>query len=143
MAVDEFNHILFPSSDPHKIVNDAFKILLTKAVQLKKQKETLIDELVAIYKKYMFYHEKSFIVDGGNSESYQNHIATIMGKLRKNLPHRIHNYPVRTIIDYKRRVSHNIMTGKIMKIDLPKVDILQFFSVQEDKITIAPSEDYT
>lgn len=142
MAVDEFNHILFPGSDLHKSVNDAFKILLTMAVKLKKQRKTLIDDLIRLYKKYRFYHEKSFCVDGADSQASQNYNATVMSNLRKNLPSKLYNYQVRTINDYKKGVSHNILTGKLMKINLPKTDILQFITVQGDKISIAPSEDY-
>jgi phosphoglucomutase len=108
------------------------------AAWAKSQGMTLYEMLIDIYLKFGFYKERLFnIVRKGNEGAAE--IKTMMNEYRNNPPKHINNSRVIKINDYEKLISHNIVTGKDIKIDILRSDVLQFFLEDGSKISVRPS----
>ena len=63
----------------------------------------------------------------------------MMAKFRNTPPTEIVGEKVVEIRDYKTLEAKDLLTGKVTPIDLPKSDVLQFFTETGSKISIRPS----
>ena len=63
----------------------------------------------------------------------------MMRDYRSNPPAEIDGEKVICIKDYQCLESKDLLTGKVTKIDLPKSNVLQFFTDKGNKITVRPS----
>jgi len=100
--------------------------------------KTLFDELVEIYTEYDFYKEDlvSVVKEG---KAGLEEIAQMMVDYRSNPPKEINGSKVVSIKDYDCSEEKNIVTGATTKIDLPKSNVLQFFTEDGSKISVRPS----
>ncbi len=100
--------------------------------------KTLCCLLDDIYSKYGYYAESllSITKKGMNG---QQEIANMMKSFRENPPEEICGSTVKTIKDYKLRISKDMENGTETAIDLPISDVLQFFMKDGSKVTIRPS----
>ena len=62
-----------------------------------------------------------------------------MRDYRSNPPASIGGDPVVRIDDVQLGESRDLATGRVTKIDLPKSNVLQFFTAKGNKITVRPS----
>ena len=102
------------------------------------QGKTFFDVLVDIYRQYGFYKEGLVsVVRKGKSGAEE--IQQMMRDYRCNPPAEIDGERVVCIKDYQCLESKDLLTGKVTKIDLPKSNVLQFFTDKGNKITVRPS----
>ncbi|MCD6180624.1 MAG: phospho-sugar mutase [Bacteroidales bacterium] len=98
----------------------------------------LYDLLKQIYLEYDFYYETlTYIVKKGKAGAEE--IQAIMVDYRNNPPKYINNSEVVAIKDYQKQLFYDLKTGKEQIIDLPKSNVLQFFTADGSKISIRPS----
>ena len=108
------------------------------AAWAKDQDKTFFDILCDLYVEYGFYKEDLLsITKKGKSGSEE--IKQMMCDFRNNTPAKIAGSDVVCVKDYSSRLSTDTTTGKAEPIDLPKSDVLQFFTADGSKITIRPS----
>ena len=100
--------------------------------------KTFFDVLVDIYKEYGFYKEGLVsVVRKGKSGAEE--IQQMMRDYRSNPPAEIDGEKVVCIKDYQVLESKDLVSGKVTKINLPKSNVLQFFTDKGNKITVRPS----
>jgi len=102
------------------------------------QEKSIEDLLSEIYMEFGFYLEslKSVVRKG---KAGADEIAQMMVDFRNNPPKEINNSKVICIKYYDKQISHNINDGKETAIDLPKSNVIQFFTEDGSKITVRPS----
>ena len=100
--------------------------------------KTFFDVLVDIYKEYGFYKEGLVsVVRKGKAGAEE--IQQMMRDYRANPPAAICGDPVVMLKDYQTLESRDLRTGRVEKIDLPKSNVLQFFTASGNKVTVRPS----
>ncbi len=108
------------------------------AVWAAEQGKSMYDLLAEIYVEYDFYLEalKSIVRKGklGAEE-----IQAMMDNFRANPPKSINGSEVVAINDYLLQTAKLVVAGIETKIDLPKSNVLQFFTEDGSKITMRPS----
>ncbi|MBR4229523.1 MAG: phospho-sugar mutase [Bacteroidales bacterium] len=108
------------------------------AAWAREQGKTFFDVLVDIYRQYGFYKEGLVsVVRKGKSGAEE--IQQMMRDYRSNPPQEIDGEKVVCIKDYQLHESKDLTTGKVTPIDLPKSNVLQFFTDKGNKITVRPS----
>jgi len=107
-------------------------------VYAKAQGKTLYSLLMEIYKEFGFYYESLLSVTK-KGKSGAEEIKQMMEKFRENPPKTINNSEIILIKDYLLQQQYGISTNEIIPIDLPKSDVLQFFTKDGSKITVRPS----
>ena len=100
--------------------------------------KTFFDILVDLYKEYGLYKEDLLsITKKGKSGSEE--IKQMMVNYRSNPPKEIAGSQVVMIKDYLLQTSVDLVTGATENINLPKSDVLQFFTANGSKISVRPS----
>lgn len=102
------------------------------------QGKTLYDLLADIYVEFGFYLEslKSLTKQG---KSGAEEIEKMMVDYRTNPPKTIAGLDVVMMKDYKIQKSYNFTNNTQDEINLPKSNVLQFFTADGSKITVRPS----
>ena len=108
------------------------------AVYAKEQGITLYKLLLEIYKEFGLYYE-SLLSITKKGKSGADEIKQMMENFRTNPPKTIDNSKVIVVKDYKLQKNINMLNNTVSPIDLPKSDVLQFFTEDGSKITIRPS----
>lgn len=104
----------------------------------KSNNKTPFDILLEIYNKYgLFYEHLISITKKGKSGAEE--INQMMSNYRQNPPKYINNSLITEIRDYKLSKIKYITTNKEENIDMPKSDVIQFFTADGSKITVRPS----
>ena len=99
--------------------------------------KTLYTQLKELYLKYGFYKEDLLsITKKGQSGAAE--IQKMMADFRSCPPKEINGSPVTKVIDYKESTT-TLSDGTVTPIDLPKSDVLQFFTADGTKVTVRPS----
>jgi phosphoglucomutase len=102
------------------------------------QGKTFFDVLVDIYREYGFYKEGLVsVVRKGKSGAEE--IQQMMRDYRSNPPAQIDGEKVICIKDYQSHEGKDLVSGTVTPIDLPKSNVLQFFTDKGNKITVRPS----
>jgi len=102
------------------------------------QDKSLYDILIDIYLEFGLYKEHLIsVVKKGKSGSEE--IQAMMDNFRSNPPASINNSKVLMIKDYQSSVAKNLADGHEETIDLPKSNVLQFFTEDGSKISVRPS----
>ncbi len=100
--------------------------------------KTFFDILMDIYKEYGFYKEGLLsVVRKGKSGAEE--IQQMMRDYRSNPPAEIDGEKVVCIKDYQVLENKDLINGKVTKINLPKSNVLQFFTDKGNKVTVRPS----
>lgn len=102
------------------------------------KKETLYDWLLQMYVDYGFYKEGliNLVRKGADGEQQ---IKAMMEKFRNTPPTIIAGEKVVRVLDFKTSEEKDLATGKTKPIDLPKSDVLQFYTEAGSKISVRPS----
>ena len=99
---------------------------------------TMYQLLKEIYVEYDFYWERLIsVVKKGKSGAEA--IEKMMADYRVAPPAEINGSKVVEIKDYQASVCKNMLTGEEAVIDLPKSNVLQFFTEDGSKISVRPS----
>ncbi len=98
----------------------------------------LLELLATIYQEYGYFKEKLVsVVRKGKSGAEE--IQQMMTDFRANPPKSLAGSEIVMIKDYQSSVSKNIETGEETVIDLPKSNVLQFFTKDGSKVSVRPS----
>lgn len=116
----------------------ACALVAETAAWAKDQGKSLYEMLIDIYKEFGFYLEDLLSVVKKGKEGSEE-IQKMMDNYRANPPKAINNSKVVRIADYLLQTDYNPETGKKTKIDLPKSNVLQFFTADGSKISVRPS----
>ncbi len=100
--------------------------------------KSLYQALVEMYLDYGCYLERliSFTKKGKRGAE---EIQEMMASFRKNPPVSLAGEEIITIKDYDRGISRNLTTGEEETMDLPKSNVLQFFTQEGSIISARPS----
>ena len=102
------------------------------------QGKTFYELLCDIYREFGLYKEKLVSLTKKGISGTEE-IKAMMAKFRNTPPAEIVGEKVVEIRDYKTLESKDLINGKVTKINLPKSDVLQFFTETGSKISIRPS----
>ena len=102
------------------------------------QGKTPYQLLMDIYKEFGLYKEKLVSLTKKGISGTEE-IKALMAKFRTTPPAEIDGEKVVEIRDYKASEAKDLLTGKVTAINLPKSDVLQFFTESGSKITVRPS----
>ena len=100
--------------------------------------KTFFDVLVDLYKEYGFYKEDLLSMTK-KGKSGNEEIKQMMVNYRSNPPKEIAGSKVVCIKDYQLQTSTNLQTGAVETINLPKSNVLQFFTADGSKVSVRPS----
>jgi phosphoglucomutase len=99
---------------------------------------TLHEWLITMYHEFAFYKEGLVNLTRKGAEGEQQ-IKDMMEKFRKQTPLTIAGEKIVRVLDYKTGIEKNILQGSEKKLDLPKSDVLQFYTWENSKISVRPS----
>ena len=102
------------------------------------QGKTFYELLCDIYREFGLYKEKLVSLTKKGISGTEE-IKAMMAKFRNTPPTEIVGEKVVEIRDYKTLEAKDLLNGKVTPIDLPKSDVLQFFTETGSKISIRPS----
>lgn len=98
----------------------------------------MLDLLKEIYLEFGFYKEKLIsVVRKGKAGAEE--IQQIMSDFRSNPPKTMDGSRLVTVKDYDSSIEKNLLTGEEKTIDLPKSNVLQFFTEDGSKVSVRPS----
>ena len=121
-----------------KDANSACFMIAEIAAWAAEQNKTLYQILKEIYKEFGFYKEGLLsLTKKGISGSEE--IKNMMIRFRNDTPKEILGSKIIEIKDYKTSICKDIIAGTETVINLPKSDVLQFFTEDGTKISIRPS----
>lgn len=100
--------------------------------------KTFFDVLIDLYKEYGFYKEDLLSMTK-KGKSGNEEIKQMMVDYRSNPPKEIAGSKVVYIKDYQLQTSTNLQTGNVEVINLPKSNVLQFFTEDGSKVSVRPS----
>lgn len=108
------------------------------AAVAKDQGKSLYDWLKDIYVEFGFYKEGLVnLVRKGADGAAQ--ITAMMERFRNNPPLEFNGEKVIRILDYKTSIEKDVRTGQQAEINMPKSDVLQFYTEAGSKISVRPS----
>ncbi|MBS4058564.1 MAG: phospho-sugar mutase [Bacteroidales bacterium] len=102
------------------------------------QGKSMYQMLKDLYVEFGFYKEKLLSVTRKGKAGAEE-IKAMMERFRSQPPVEIGGSRLVAIKDYKFSLSKSLVDGSQAVIDLPKSDVLQFFTADGDKISIRPS----
>ena len=102
------------------------------------QGKTFYEMLCDIYREFGLYKEKLVSLTKKGISGTEE-IKAMMARFRTTPPTMIGDEKVVEIRDYKTLEAKDLITGKVTPINLPKSDVLQFFTENGSKISIRPS----
>ena len=116
----------------------ACAIVAETAAWAKEQGKTLFDLLLDIHKEYGFFLEDLVSVvkkgkDGADA------IQKMMADFRSTPPTTLNGSKVVKIADYDLQEMTDVVAGTKSKIELPKSNVLQFFTEDGSKVSVRPS----
>jgi phosphoglucomutase len=99
---------------------------------------SLYDWLIQMYVDFGYYKEGliNLVRKGATGEQ---EIKEMMQKFRTAPPKQFAGSSVTQILDYKSSIQKDVKSGKETKLDLPKSDVLQFYTEDGSKISVRPS----
>jgi phosphoglucomutase len=108
------------------------------AAYYKDQGISLYEVMLDMYIEYGFYKEKLISLTKKGKTGAEE-IQSMMEKYRNDTPTTLGGIKVITLKDYKKSISKDMITGEIVKIDLPSSNVLQFFTEDGSIISARPS----
>ena len=102
------------------------------------QGKTFYELLCDIYREFGLYKEKLVSLTKKGISGTEE-IKAMMAKFRNTPPTEIVGEKVVEIRDYKTLEAKDLLSGQVTPINLPKSDVLQFFTETGSKISIRPS----
>ena len=108
------------------------------AAQAKANGSSVYKELLNLYVDYGFYKEYLVSLTKKGKEGLQE-INQMMVDMRENPVKEINGERVIMLEDYKNSTAKNLLTGEIEAIDIPKSDVLIYYTADGSKIAARPS----
>ncbi|QQS51618.1 MAG: phospho-sugar mutase [Bacteroidota bacterium] len=116
----------------------ACAIVAETAAWAKEQGKSLFDLLLDIYVQYGFYLEDLVSVVRKGKDGAEE-IQRMMVDFRSNPPASLGGSPVVRIADYEVQQMTDRLTGSKTPINLPKSNVLQFYTADGTKVSVRPS----
>ena len=116
----------------------ACALIAETAARAKDQGKSLFELLQEIYIEYGFYLEDLQSVVKKGKEGAEE-IQKMMEGFRSTPPKTINGSEVVKIDDYLSQEEKDLKSGSVSKIELPKSNVLQFFTADGSKISVRPS----
>lgn len=113
-------------------------MLAETAAWAKANGKSMYSLLKELYMEFGFYREKLLSVTKKGMEGAAE-IKALMERFRSNPPARIGSQPLVMVKDYLNRICKDLLTGQESPINLPKSDVLQFYTADGSKISMRPS----
>lgn len=110
----------------------------TIAAEAKKEGKTLFEKLKTLYVKHGYYKE-SLISLVKKGQSGAEEIKQMLKDLRANPMKTIHGSKVIKMEDYQSSIATNLLNGETKTIDIPKSNVLIFYTEDGSKIAARPS----
>jgi phosphomannomutase len=108
------------------------------AAQAKANGSSAYKELQKLYVKHGFYKEHLISITKKGIEGLAE-INTMMVSMRENPVKEIDGHRVVMVEDYKSSVAKNLITNTEETIDMPKADVLIYYTEDGSKICARPS----
>ena len=108
------------------------------AAQAKAKGSTVYEELLKLYVEHGFYKEHLISITKKGMEGLAE-INQMMVSLRENPVKEINGQRVVMLEDYKSSVAKNLLTGEEETMDMPKADVLIYYTEDGSKICARPS----
>jgi len=102
------------------------------------QRKSFFDILIGIYIEFGFYKENLLSITKKGKTGAEE-IQKMMENFRNNPPESINNSKVVVMKDYLTGKETDLLTKKETKIDLPKSNVLQYYTADGSKISMRPS----
>lgn len=110
----------------------------TIAAEAKKNGQTLFEKLKALYLKHGYYQESLIsLVKKGQSGAAE--IKQMLKDLRENPMQEINGSKVTRVEDYQASTSLDLATGNTSTIDIPKSNVLIYYTEDGSKVAARPS----
>lgn len=122
--------------DKDAVVSCAF--IAEMAAYYKDQGSSLFDALLDMHEEYGFYKEQLISITKKGKKGAEE-IQEMMDNFRLDPPATLGGSKVVTIKDYLNREEKDLATGATKPIDLPKSNVLQFFTADGSIISARPS----
>jgi phosphoglucomutase len=116
----------------------AAALIAEAAAWAKDNGKSFYDQLIDIYVEFGFYKENLVNVVKKGKDG-QEEIQKMMSEYRKNPPKTLAGAKVVEIKDYELQKYQNLETHTEAKIELPKSNVIQFFTETGDVVTVRPS----
>lgn len=108
------------------------------AAQAKAKGSSVYQELVELFKTYGFYKEKLISMTKKGIEGAQE-IKQMMAEARNNPLKQVNGSNVIRIEDYQLSLSKDLVSGKESAIEIPKSNVLIYYTEDGSKIALRPS----
>ena len=108
------------------------------AAQAKAQGSSFYNELINLYVTHGFYKERLISITKKGIEGAQE-IKQMMVDARENPLKTVNGSQVIKVEDYDLSITKNIITGKTTTIDVPKSNVLIYYTEDGSKIALRPS----
>ncbi|AEH01836.1 phospho-sugar mutase [Lacinutrix sp. 5H-3-7-4] len=108
------------------------------AAQAKANNSSMYQELINLYIEHGFYKERLISITKKGIEGAKA-IKQMMVDARENPLKEVNGSKVTLIEDYQLSTSNNITTGEISKINIPKSNVLIYYTQDGSKIALRPS----
>ncbi len=113
-------------------------ILAEMTAWAKENGKSLYEILIDIYQQFGLYHE-SLVAIVKKGRDGASEIKQLMVDYRENPPTSLNESKVIKTSDFQLQEERNLITGEVRKIDLPKSNVLQFYTEDGSKISVRPS----
>lgn len=116
----------------------ASAMIAEMAAYAKDSGKSLFDFLIEAYLKFGYYKERLISLTR-KGKAGEEEIRQMMINLRNRPPQKINNSKVVRIIDYQAGIEKDILKMKEKAVELPRSNVLQFFTEDGTKISARPS----
>jgi phosphoglucomutase len=113
-------------------------LIAEAAVWARSQGKTFYELLIDIYIKFGFYKE-ALVNMAKAGKAGEEAIKTMMDNFRNNPPAQIAGSDIIKINDFEESICTVLKKGEKSPIELPKSNVIQFFTEAGEKITVRPS----
>jgi phosphoglucomutase len=108
------------------------------ATHAKKNNSSFYNELIQLYVEHGFYKEQLISITRKGIEGAEE-IKQMMSDARNNPLKTINGSKVLKVEDYQESTSTNLITNTISKIDIPKSNVIIYYTEDGSKIALRPS----
>ena len=108
------------------------------ATHAKKNNSSFYNELIQLYVEHGFYKEQLISITRKGIEGAEE-IKQMMSDARNNPLKTINGSKVLRVEDYQESTSNNLITDTVSKIDIPKSNVIIYYTEDGSKIALRPS----
>ncbi len=140
------NRIYFGFDNDQGVVHTGFSTLeiLEQLIQLeenqKVKEETTFDYLISLFQQYGFYKTKTISVDYSDKSHKKNYLG-LLDKIRKRPTAIDYILKIEKIVDFKKGLKRNLLTGKNTEIRPLDIDLMKIQTDQNLSLLLHADEE--